>query len=68
FEVAGADRRFYPADEALFRWQTNQMLVRSTRVTHPVAVRYCFHDWQPGTLIGGNELPAFPFRTDQWEP
>jgi sialate O-acetylesterase len=68
FEVAGADRRFYPADEALFRWRTNQMLVRSTRVPHPVAVRYCFHDWQPGTLIGGNELPAFPFRTDQWEP
>lgn len=67
FEVAGADRRFYPADEVLFRWQTNQMLVRSLRVPHPVAVRYCFHDWQPGTIIGGNELPAFPFRTDDWE-
>ena len=32
----------------------------------PVAVRYCFHDFQPGTMIGGNELPLIPFRTDEW--
>jgi sialate O-acetylesterase len=29
-------------------------------------VRYCFHDFQIGTMIGGNELPTIPFRTDNW--
>lgn len=67
FEVAGEDRIFYPADMTKLRWQTNQVLVRSDSVAKPVAVRYCFHDFQVGTLIGGNELPAFPFRTDNWE-
>lgn len=66
FEVAGEDRKFYPAQNALLRWQTNQVLVRSDSVPNPVAVRYCFHDFQVGTLVGGNELPAFPFRTDDW--
>ncbi len=66
FEVAGEDRKFYPADYTSLRWQTNQVLVRSDSVPKPVAVRYCFHDFQKGTLVGGNELPAFPFRTDDW--
>ena len=50
FEVAGEDRVFHPAD----------------KVSHPVSVRYCFHDFQIGTMIGGNELPTIPFRTDNW--
>lgn len=66
FEVAGEDQKFYPADYTVLRWQTNQVLVRSKEVPHPVAVRYCFHDFQIGNLVGGNELPAFPFRTDNW--
>ncbi len=67
FEVAGDDRVFYPADDVSLRWQTNHILVRSSRVPHPVAVRYCFRDFQPGTLIGGNEICAYPFRTDDWD-
>lgn len=66
FEVAGEDRVFYPAEGVWLRWQTNHVVVRSSKVPHPVAVRYCFHDFQPGTLLGGSELPAFPFRTDNW--
>lgn len=66
FEVAGEDRVFYPSEETSLRWQTNQVLVRSTKVPKPVAVRYCFRDFQIGTLYGGNELPCFPFRTDNW--
>ncbi|MCR5312190.1 MAG: sialate O-acetylesterase [Bacteroidaceae bacterium] len=65
FEIAGEDRVFYPAN-AEFHWQTNEVYLTSDSVPHPVAVRYCFKDFQIGNLIGGNELPLFPFRTDNW--
>lgn len=68
FEVAGEDRVFYPAENVWLRWQTNHIVVHSSKVAKPVAVRYCFHDFQPGTLLGGSELPAYPFRTDNWQP
>ena len=66
FEIAGDDRKFYPAT-AEFRWQTNEVFRSVEEVPEPVAVRYCFKDFQIGNLIGGNELPLFPFRTDNWE-
>ena len=66
FEVAGEDRIFHPADTIWLHWQTNEVVVSSKRVKQPVAVRYCFKDFMPGTLIGGNELPCIPFRTDEW--
>ena len=67
FEVAGEDKVFYPADKVWLHWQTNEVVVSSEKVAAPVAVRYGFRDFLPGTLIGGNQLPAFPFRSDQWE-
>lgn len=66
FEVAGEDRVFYPADKAWVNWQTDEVVVSSSKVTSPVAVRYCFRNFQIGTLYGGNELPCVPFRTDNW--
>ncbi len=66
FEVAGADKVFYPADDVTFHWQTNEMVVSSKKVPQPVAVRYCFRDFLPGTLYGGNYLPMIPFRTDNF--
>lgn len=66
FELAGEDKKFYPADEATLHWQTNEVVLKSSKVAKPVAVRYCFRDFQPGTLYGGNGLPAVPFRTDNW--
>lgn len=65
FEIAGADRQFYPA-KAVFRWQSNEVFLTAPEVPEPVAIRYCFRDWQPGNLLGGNELPCPPFRTDNW--
>lgn len=65
FEIAGQDKLFHPA-KAEFRWQTNEVYLTSDEVPAPVAVRYCFKDFQIGNLIGGNELPCFPFRTDNW--
>lgn len=66
FEVAGEDRIFHPADSVWIRWQTNHAVVSSKKVAKPVAVRYCFRDFQIGNFIGGNELPLVPFRTDNW--
>ncbi len=66
FEVAGPDKVFHPADSVFFKWQTNEMRVSSNEVPEPVAVRYCFRDFLPGTLYGGNYLPMIPFRSDDW--
>lgn len=65
FELAGEDRVFHPC-QAQFRWQTNTVFLTSQDVPEPIAIRYCFKDWQPGGVLGGNELPLFPFRTDEW--
>lgn len=67
FEVAGRDRKFYPADNARLNWQTNEIVVSSDKVAEPVAVRYCFKDFESGTLYGGDWLPLIPFRSDDWE-
>lgn len=65
FEIAGADKIFYPADVE-FHDKTSEFSLSSRNVEEPVAVRYCFKDFQIGNLIGGYELPLFPFRTDNW--
>lgn len=65
FEIAGEDHIFHPA-KADFHWQTNTVTLTSDQVPHPVAVRYCFKDFQIGNMIGGGELPLFPFRSDNW--
>ena len=71
FEVAGADRVFHPA-KAVHFWQPGggywDETVRITcdEVKQPVAVRYCFKNFQLGNLKNGAGLPLFPFRTDNW--
>ena len=65
FELAGPDKVFHPAT-AWLHWQTNELVVTADGVDEPVAVRYGFRDFLPGTLCGGNEQPAVPFRTDNW--
>jgi len=64
FEIAGPDGVFYPADRADLHWQTNEIIVESTHVGRPCAVRYGFGDFAPGTLYGGNYLPLIPFSTE----
>ncbi len=65
FELAGDDGVFHPADSATLHWQTNEIIVTSDKVKRPVAVRYGFRDFLPGTLHGGNYLPLIPFRSDK---
>ena len=66
FEVAGTDRNFYLADSVRVDWRSRQVVVSSIKVSHPVAVRYCFRDFQIGNMGGMNGLPMVPFRTDDW--
>jgi sialate O-acetylesterase len=66
FEIAGADRKFYPA-EARLLWNDNQVEVWSERVKHPVAVRYCFCNYVETNLKTTLGQPIVPFRTDDWD-
>jgi sialate O-acetylesterase len=64
FEVAGADKIFYPAKAII---TGKGIRVASGQVREPVAVRYAFKDWVQGDLYSTEGLPAVPFRTDDWD-
>ena len=63
FEVAGADKKFYPAEATI---SGNQVVVSSTIVSQPIAVRYNWANNPGGNLTNKANLPASPFRTDEW--
>lgn len=42
------------------------IIVQSSDVAEPVAVRYLFKDWVIGNLYNTQGLPVAPFRTDDW--
>ena len=64
--MAGADKVFHPADRVRQDGQKNTLIVSSSEVAEPVAVRYCWKDFQLGNVVGDNYLPLVPFRTDNW--
>lgn len=64
FEVAGADRVFYPAKAVI---QRDTVVVSAPQVKEPVAVRYAFSNALDVNFFNGAGLPAAPFRTDDWE-
>ncbi len=70
FEIAGEDRVFHEASAWVKRNGpykfTNRVVVSSPEVPAPVAVRYAFHNLPDGNLANTVGLPAFPFRTDDW--
>ena len=71
FEVAGEDKVFHPATAKHF-WQEGNdgwnecIVVTSPEVKKPVALRYCFRNFQLGNMANAGGLPLFPFRTDNW--
>lgn len=71
FEVAGEDKVFHKATAKHF-WQPGNdswnecIIVTSPEVKKPVALRYCFKNFQLGNLANAGGLPLFPFRTDNW--
>jgi sialate O-acetylesterase len=64
FEIAGADRRFMPAQAVI---SGKQVLVFSPQVNQPVAVRYAWSNLATASLFNQEGLPASSFRTDDWE-
>jgi len=64
FEIAGADKVFYPATAKIVN--KKKVFVKSDKVANPIAVRYAWRNWVEGTLFDTNLLPAPSFRTDTW--
>jgi len=64
FFIAGADEIFYPADAKIVN---DQVILHSSKVSKPVAVRYAFTNYPITNFCNKNGLPATPFRTDKWD-
>jgi hypothetical protein len=58
FEIAGADRRYFPAVASV---EGNTIVVQSPRVPHPMAVRSAWRNNPNANLFNGAGLPAAPF-------
>lgn len=63
FEIAGIDRTFVPAKADIVG---DSVVVSSSQVPNPVAVRYAFRNWVQPNLFNAAGLPASSFRTDDW--
>ncbi len=64
FAIAGADQRFVTAQAMIYG---DKVVVSSTKVPSPVAVRYAWASNPEGCNLFNKEgFPASPFRTDSW--
>jgi sialate O-acetylesterase len=65
FAIAGTDQKFHWAKAILLN--DNTIAIHSDEVQTPVAVRYGWANNPDGlNLYNKEELPANPFRTDDW--
>lgn len=64
FEIAGADRNYYPAAATI---QSNSVELSSSNVNAPVAVRFAWSNDAEPNLFNKVHLPASCFRTDDLE-
>ncbi|HSM77961.1 MAG TPA: sialate O-acetylesterase [Bryobacteraceae bacterium] len=62
FEVAGADRKYQPAEA---RIDGSTVVVSSSSVPAPVLVRYAWADNPEADLYNSADLPASPFRSGE---
>ncbi len=62
FTIAGADGNFVPAEAQI---EGDTIVVSSTQVAAPAAVRYAWADDPVSNLVNQSGLPAGPFRSDQ---
>ena len=63
FTIAGEDRVFH---QATARIEGDTVVVSSPEVPSPRAVRYAWADNPACSLVNAEDLPASPFRTDDW--
>jgi sialate O-acetylesterase len=63
FEICGEDGEYFPGEATI---EGDTILVRSTYVSAPTAVRYAWANYPEGcNLYNAAGLPAAPFRTDK---
>lgn len=65
FTIAGPDRQFHWAT-ATIAPDGESIIVKSPDVLFPVAVRYGWANNPYCNLYNSSDLPASPFRTDEW--
>jgi len=63
FIIAGADGTWHEAKAEI---SGRRVIVSSSEVPKPVAVRYAWAKFPENTLYNKEGLPAVPFRTDTW--
>ena len=63
FFICGDDKNFIPAKAEI---KGNQIVVYSELISKPAAVRYGWANWSEGNLFNSADLPATPFRTDDF--
>lgn len=63
FFLAGNDQKFYPAEAKIVG---SKILLKSTEVRKPVAVRYAFTNYPVTNLENTDGFPVEPFRSDNW--
>ncbi|MDN3594837.1 sialate O-acetylesterase [Zunongwangia endophytica] len=63
FELAGEDREFHKAKAEVRR---KSVVLTSSEVKNPIAVRYLFDDFVEAQLWSNGGLPISSFRTDDW--
>lgn len=64
FEVAGEDKVFYPA---VAKIKKNTVVAFSSKVKKPIAVRFAWKAIPDPNLFNNEDLPASPFRSDDWQ-
>jgi sialate O-acetylesterase len=64
FAIAGKDKKFVWAEAIM---EGNEVIVWSSKIKNPVAVRYAWDINPDCNLYNGADLPTVPFRTDDWE-
>lgn len=63
FYLAAKDSIFYPA---LARIENKTIVLQSSKVKKPIAVRYAFFNYPVTNLQNNDGFPAVPFRSDNW--
>ncbi len=64
FALAGKDKKYYWAKAKI---KADKVIITSSNVKNPVAVRYAWADNPHCNLVNAEGLPAVPFRTDSWD-
>jgi len=65
FEIAGADKKFVPAEAVRDAGQKNILWLSAEEVDEPIYARYCWTNFGEVNYFGKNGLPMAPFRTSR---